>query len=234
MAGPIFCARPKHTEGSHRRSLCTQRQTCCVWTIDLLLKFPLMVDDVRSAYRWLLKSYAPSDIVFAGDSAGGHLVLASLLSFQKDGLPTPRAAVLLSPWLDFTGSGESMITHKNLDLILPAEEVDKIIRRFIIHPDTTPEMLKSSLFSPVLATNEEINKLPDLLIHVGTTEILYSDSFRLAERVKQVRGEGKAKLVVWDGMSHVHQLWFLFGMPEAKLSLLQIGYFIQEKLHRQQ
>ena len=69
--------------------------------------FPAAIDDAVGVYRWLLTNgFAPGDIFIAGDSAGGGLTVATLLSLRHDGLPMPAAAVLLSPFLDITASGE--------------------------------------------------------------------------------------------------------------------------------
>ena len=46
-------------------------------------KFPAAVEDSVAAYKWLLaQGYKPGKIVIAGDSAGGGLTLATLLSIR--------------------------------------------------------------------------------------------------------------------------------------------------------
>ena len=73
--------------------------------------FPAAIDDALSVYRALRDDgYAPGDIVVAGDSAGGGLTMALLLSLRDAGRPMPAGAVLLSPWLDLTAGGESLQT----------------------------------------------------------------------------------------------------------------------------
>src|SRR5215471_10825800 len=50
--------------------------------------FPAALEDCLGAYRWLLKSGTlPGEIVIAGDSAGGNLTLATLLSLRDAGDP---------------------------------------------------------------------------------------------------------------------------------------------------
>ncbi len=69
--------------------------------------FPAAVEDVVTAYRWLLaQHYLPGRIVFAGDSAGGGLTLAALLAIRDMGEPLPAAAVPISPWTDLEGTGD--------------------------------------------------------------------------------------------------------------------------------
>jgi epsilon-lactone hydrolase len=47
-------------------------------------------------------STAPSDIAFAGDSAGGGLAVATMVNARDHGLPLPAATFLMSPYADLT------------------------------------------------------------------------------------------------------------------------------------
>jgi acetyl esterase/lipase len=74
--------------------------------------FPAALDDAMTAYRWLLdQGVAASHIVFAGDSAGGGLVLATLLALRDQGINLPAAAVAYSPVTDHKCTGESYQTN---------------------------------------------------------------------------------------------------------------------------
>ena len=54
--------------------------------------YPAAVDDALAAYEGLLQNgAAPSDIVFAGESAGGGLAVATLVNARDHGLPLPAA-----------------------------------------------------------------------------------------------------------------------------------------------
>ena len=60
--------------------------------------YPVPVDDVSAAYRWLLdQGMAASHVAFAGDSAGGWLAIMVQLRAREQGLPLPAAAMLISP-----------------------------------------------------------------------------------------------------------------------------------------
>ena len=41
----------------------------------------------------------PSNILFAGDSAGGGLCLALLMYLRDNAYPLPAGAILMSPWV---------------------------------------------------------------------------------------------------------------------------------------
>src|SRR5215467_2100937 len=78
--------------------------------------FPAALEDVIAAYRWLLASGVQSqEVVIVGDSAGGNLVLAALLSLRDAGDPLPAAAILLSPWIDLATMGRSFLALANAD-----------------------------------------------------------------------------------------------------------------------
>ena len=72
--------------------------------------FPAAIEDALTVYQNLLQSYAPSQIILMGDSAGGGLATASMLKMKELQLPQPKAAILLSPWVDLDGENESYHT----------------------------------------------------------------------------------------------------------------------------
>ncbi|HEY4570063.1 MAG TPA: alpha/beta hydrolase fold domain-containing protein, partial [Kribbella sp.] len=60
--------------------------------------YPAALDDALAAYEALLSDgTAPSDIAFAGESAGGGLAVATLVNARDHGLPLPTAAFVMSP-----------------------------------------------------------------------------------------------------------------------------------------
>ncbi len=71
--------------------------------------FPAPIEDIMRAYRWMLESdIEPKQIVIAGDSCGGGLSIATLISIRDEGLPQPACAACLSPWSDLECAGELM------------------------------------------------------------------------------------------------------------------------------
>src|SRR6202022_4234122 len=80
--------------------------------------YPAAVDDALAAYAALLHNgTAPSDIVFAGESAGGGLAVATLVNARAHGLPLPAAAFVMSPYADLTLAGASMETKREVDAL---------------------------------------------------------------------------------------------------------------------
>jgi epsilon-lactone hydrolase len=181
--------------------------------------FPAAVEDAGSAYRWLLaQGLAPQRLAIAGDSAGGGLTLATLLSLRDDGVALPAAGVCLSPWTDLTGSGESMKTKAAVDPMVQADNLAKMASAYLEGQDA-----RAPLASPLFA---ELHGLPPLLIQVGTAETLLDDSTRLADKAR--RAGVDVTLEKWDDMIHVFQA-FAFILPEAREAIQRIGGYLKER-----
>ena len=69
-----------------------------------------------AAYRYLLDSGIKSNrIAFAGDSAGGGLVIGSMLAAREAGLPLPGCGWCISPWVDMEALGGSFVDRAETD-----------------------------------------------------------------------------------------------------------------------
>jgi acetyl esterase/lipase len=79
--------------------------------------FPCGLHDCLAAYLYLLTMQEPEEIVLAGDSAGGGMVVSMLVTLRDQGLPLPAGAVLISPWVDLTHSFPSVAGGNELDYI---------------------------------------------------------------------------------------------------------------------
>jgi acetyl esterase/lipase len=180
--------------------------------------FPAALEDCLGAYRWLLKGVSlPRNLVIAGDSAGGNLTLATLLSLRDAGDPLPTAAVCLSPATDLEGTGESFWTKR--DPVQTPGFVLAMVRHYANGLD-----LRTPLVSPHYA---DLRGLPPLLIHAGGDEMLLSDATRLADKARAAGVE--VNLEVWPRMWHV---WHLLApsLPEARQAIDAICAFVRGRL----
>jgi len=180
--------------------------------------FPAAVEDATAAYRWLLaQGIKPNRIAVAGDSAGGGLTVATLVSIRDAKLPTPAAGVCLSPWVDMEGLGESMTTRASVDPMVQKAGLQMMANLYLSGKDP-----RTPLAAPLYA---DLKGLPPLLIQVGDSETLLDDSTRIAERAK---GAGvSVKLEVWPEMVHVWQL-FASTLPEGQQAVEGMGKFVRE------
>lgn len=182
-------------------------------------KFPAAVDDAVAIYRTLVgMGIRAEDIIFAGDSAGGGLAVAALLALRDAGDNLPAAAVLLSPFLDVTGSGDSMRTRADQDPWFRAEDLPIVANHYC-----EPHQQRFPLVSPVFA---DVEGLPPVFIQVGDDEILLSDSERLADQC--IAAGIDVELQVWPEMWHVFQM-FAAKMPESRQAIRKMGAYIQSQ-----
>ena len=137
--------------------------------------YPAAVDDALAAYQALLHGGTdPSDIAFAGESAGGGLAIATLVNARDHGLPLPAAAYVMSPYADLTLAGTTMTTKRDADPLLSPESLQARIPDYTAGQD--PAL---ALISPIFA---DLSGLPPLIIQAGTHEVLLDDAIRLAGR----------------------------------------------------
>lgn len=176
--------------------------------------FPAGLDDIVAVYAALAEQGIDAgDIVMLGDSAGGGLVLASLLKLRELGAPMPRGAVLLSPWADLTLSGASY----EAQAIHPNPSRDNLARCAQLYAGEAS--LAEPLLSPAFA---ELSGLPPLLIQAGGNEVLLDDSRMVAARAEAAGVP--VRLSVAPDLWHVYHL---SACPEADAAIVEISRFVQ-------
>ena len=212
---------------SHRRLMghLAKAAGCRVLGVDYRLApehpHPAALEDLTSAYRWLLESeHRPTDIAIAGDSAGGGLAVATLLSLRDDGMPLPAAAVVFSPWTDMTLSGESMISRSEVDVLLTLSATRVGVTSFLASGDP-----HDPLASPLYG---DLTGLPPLYVQVGDYELLLDDALRLAERAR-IAGV-HVMIEVFPEMLHVFQL-AAGNIPEADEAIGRAGAWLAAHLN---
>jgi acetyl esterase/lipase len=180
---------------------------------------PAAVEDAVSAYRWLLdRGIEPRRIVIAGDSAGGGLTVATLVSLRDQNIRLPGAGVCISPWADLTMSAESYATKAAIDPMVTRDQLQMMASAYLAGVDP-----KSPLASPVFA---DLRGLPPLLIQVGSDEVLLDDSLLLAARANSAGVD--CTLEISEEMVHV---WHFFHpmLKEGKEAIGRIAEFINSK-----
>ena len=133
---------------------------------------PAALEDARAVLAALADGDAPGPVVVSGDSAGGGLALAVLLSMRDEGLELPAGCILLSPWLDLGRDRRADPGLVRQDVLLTPEWLDACA-----HAYAAPEAWADHSVSPLLAAH---SGLPPLLIQAGTSELLAPDAELLA------------------------------------------------------
>lgn len=182
--------------------------------------FPAALEDALAVLRGLDELAAPPQrVAVAGDSAGGGLALAAMISLREAGEQLPRAAACFSPWVDLEATGESVRTRAEQDKILKGHMLRTIAELYLDGTDP-----RHPLASPLYG---DLTGLPPLLIQVGTAEVLLDDARRLAQRARE---QGVAvELQVEEHLIHV---WHLFSslLPEGQQSICEAGAFLRRHL----
>lgn len=182
--------------------------------------FPAALEDALSGYAFLLaQGIEPGHIVIAGESAGGGLAVAALVSIRDAGRALPGCAWLSSPWVDLELTGASMATKAPVDPLIQKPYLEELARMYLGGADP-----RLPLVSPIHA---ELRGLPPLFIQVGSAETLLDDAMRIAA----VAGAADVQvtLEVWPRMIHA---WHLFHQQLAagRHALANVGAFIRARL----
>ena len=182
--------------------------------------YPAAVDDALAAYEALLQGgTAPSDIVLAGESAGGGLAVATLVNARDHGLPLPAAAFAMSPYADLTLAGATIETKREADPLLSRELLQPRVIDYTAGQD--PAL---GLISPIFA---DLSGLPPLIIQGGTHEVLLDDAVRLARQA--ATADVEVTLDITPGVPHVFQAYYPI-LDEAAAALDRAGQFLTAHL----
>lgn len=158
---------------------------------------PAQLHDAVAAYCWLLDTGTmPTELVVAGDSAGGHLTLMLLLELKKRGLPQPALAVGISPWTDVSARGPSFYNNDRYDTVQSwmALQFGTWYRG-----GTT---LSNEELSP---TSGNFTGVAPIYLQAGDKEILVD---MIRDFASIVAGQGTdVRLDVWPHMTHEFQAY---------------------------
>jgi epsilon-lactone hydrolase len=182
--------------------------------------FPAAIEDVMTAYRWLISEHAePRHVAFVGDSSGGGLALASMMRLRDEGSPLPAAAVVLSPWTDLALTGRSLAESAFPDPMVPVDLMPKAVELYLAGADP-----RSPYASPLYGNPAG---LPPALILVSSDEALRDDAVRMAEHLRAAGCD--VDLEIWPRLFHV---WPMFAriLPEGRAAIARIGAFLHARL----
>lgn len=181
--------------------------------------YPAQRDDALACLAWLeAQGIARSRVVLAGESAGGNLVLATLLALRDAGSGTVAGGVMVSPWLDLTASSDAYTRNADCDY-------------------GTREMLlaQAKMFAgdvPVDDPRVSVGRAPPegiapVLVQAGTAEMLYDECHAWADTARAAGVD-----VTFDApreMPHAPP-FFAAQSPEGRRAVDAIGAFVRGRL----
>ncbi|RPH65825.1 MAG: alpha/beta hydrolase [Myxococcaceae bacterium] len=177
--------------------------------------WPAGLEDVRAVWTAALAEQGPSQIVLAGDSAGGNLVLSLLLELRDRREALPAGAVLLSPWVDLACTAASFQANADVDVL----ERDALLReasRYAGGGDPGQPSL-----SPLRA---DLAGLPPLYLQAGEAELFRDDVMAFVARA---RAAGvSATLDVFDDQVHDFQAFGALSRISVE-AIARVGEAVQ-------
>ncbi|KAK9470062.1 Alpha/Beta hydrolase protein, partial [Dipodascopsis tothii] len=197
--------------------------------------FPAALVDVLVAYEWVLRSVPASQVILAGDSAGGNLVLAAVgVALNAPGVPMPAGVVALSPWCDLVRAqpSEASAEADRFDYLPPADFYPPVEpssawpkpdRTWFYCPD---EAMLHPLVSPVLLRSWA-GACP---LYVATGDERFKDAIVLtAERYRA--GGSPTVLRHHERLPHV---FHVLGpsLPSVARSFAEIAAFVRAAVAR--
>lgn len=182
-------------------------------------KFNQITEQIVTVFRALVKEdFRFEDILSYGDSSGGGLAASVILKMRDQRLGMPAAAVLVSPWVDVTRTGDTEFTLQHAEPNYLYDQHSK--NAAAAYAD--PKDQKHPYASPVYG---DFSKgFPPTLIQGGTKEILLSGFIRLYQAL-DTAGQ-TVKLDIYEGMPH-NFASRIPDAPEAKVARKKIQDFVR-------
>jgi epsilon-lactone hydrolase len=185
-------------------------------------KFPAQIDDVETAYNWLVgQGYRAENIASVGHSIGGNLAVGLAIRLRDKGAALPGAIVSISPWCDMALSDASIDTNADVDMLLSRQLAEFFRSAWldgtgVVWTDPRVNLLEADL-----------SGLPPIAVFYGTHEILAGEALRLALRAKAAGNDLHLRSVPAGQHS------FIMGagrVPETDDAITDIGTWLRAKL----
>ncbi len=171
---------------------------------------------MQRLYQDLAAAHGAQNITVMGDSAGGGMTLALAQMLRDEGSPLPARLVLLSPWLDATGTHAMQPELEKRDRMLALAGLKQSGKMYAGDlPVTDPRV--SPLFG-------ELHGLPPIQMFAGTWDILLPDARRLKEKAD---ADSNAPMTEYHEYKKMFHVWMLLPIREGKKAMRQIVEFMK-------
>ena len=185
-------------------------------------KYPAQIDDVETAYRWLLaQGIRPEHIASIGHSIGGNLAVSLAVTLRAKGTPLPGAILSVSPWYDLEANNQTVESNADTDKLLT-----KSLLGFF-----RDSMLDGTGVAPtdprVNMLHADLTGLPPIMVYYGSHELLVWEAVEFANRARSAGVD--VSLQSLAGGQHN----FLLGagrVPEVDQSIKHMAQWLRSKL----
>jgi monoterpene epsilon-lactone hydrolase len=183
--------------------------------------FPAAPDDVLAVWKALLEERKAGDMVMGGTSAGGGLIMTTMLRSKQEKIPMPAAIFLGTPGAILAETGDSLFTNA---------EIDHQLGRYAGRMKASLELyagdrdLRDPMVSPYYG---DLSGFPPTILVTGTRDMLLSATVLTHRKLR--RSGVEAALHVFEGMSHADYL-FAFPASESVEALQEVVKFFATHL----
>ena len=185
-------------------------------------KFPAQLDDVETAFNWLLKQrYEATKIASVGHSIGGNYAVNLSLTLARKGAATPGAIISMSPWFDMDVKHKSIETHAHLDKQLNRAQLLGFSDLMLDGTGITKADPRINLM------NADAAGLPPTMIYYGDQEILSGEAIDFAARASAA-GVDVTLRALANGQHN-----FILGagrVPEVDAAVAEMAGWLRKKL----
>ena len=161
--------------------------------------YPAAPDDCELVARWLLadskKEFATTRLGIIGFSAGSHLAALTLTRLSVAERERFRRAIFFYGVFDLARNERWRAGTDETYPDLSPSSMNLCLKRFA--PNTSDEERSDPRYSPL---NADLGNMPPALFLVGSADLLYSDTRKMAE--KWGRSGNPAELVTYQGAPH--------------------------------
>ena len=183
-------------------------------------KYPAALEDGMKVWNYLVEQgYGAKQILMAGDSAGGNLVLCMTQKLIAENRLGPRSLLLFSPWTDMTATSSSYESCKDKDPILTKDYVEGVRDAYI----GTVKDTVDAKYSPL---NGNFKDFPPTLIMVGKNEILLEDSVQLSKKIHKAGVE-----VTLDTEKDGWHVYQQMPLPIAGRAMKRLSRFVTSVIY---
>jgi epsilon-lactone hydrolase len=182
------------------------------------VQFPVALNQTFAAYHAVSQNYRK--VVVAGSSAGGNLLITTILRARGGEARPPEAAGLFTPEVDLRAIGDSYVANDGRDPLVTRDTMTKLTAAYLGTTSTTDPAA-----SPILA--DYSGGFVPAILTTGTRDLLQSDSVRFYWRLHEAGAT--VHLRVWEGMGHAFER-VLPSIPESEQNMREVFGFLEEHL----
>jgi acetyl esterase/lipase len=183
--------------------------------------FPAALDDALAAWFFLRQTgIAAAHIAIGGDSAGAGLTAALINFLNATGEEVPGCAWLVSPWVDLTMSGSTLMAKGTVDPLIHKTYLEELASAYVPKEIDRADPRVSPLFA-------NLRGFPPTSIQVGSAETLLADATRFAAAAGAA--DASVTLEIWPHMIHAWHLWNA-QLEAGRRALAGAGAFIRAHL----